>query len=68
MRNADEMLQIPLSDKESLDIIRLADTTVLVVFSERHGIQRRTVAKLSVQDAIKVAKFIVGIGEAKDES
>jgi hypothetical protein len=60
-RNNDEMLQIPLSDNESLDIIRLEDMTVLVVISERRGVQRRTVAKIDAQDAIKVAKFIVGI-------
>lgn len=62
------MLQIPLSDNESLDIIRLEDMTVLVVISERRGVQRRTVAKIGPQDAIKVAKFIVGIKGGKDES
>ena len=67
-RNNDEMLQIPLSDNESLDIIRLEDMTVLVVISERRGVQRRTVAKIDAQDAIKVAKFIVGIKGGKDES
>jgi len=67
-RSNDEMLQIPLSDNESLDIIRLEDMTVLVVISERRGVQRRTVAKIGAQDAIKVAKFIVGIKGGKDES
>ena len=67
-RNNDEMLQIPLSDNESLDIIRLEDMTVLVVISERRGVQRRTVAKIDAQDAIKVAKFIVGIKGGKDDS
>lgn len=60
-RSSDEMLQIPLSDTESLDVIRLEDMTVLIVFSERRGIQHRTVAKIDPQSAIKIAKFIVGI-------
>ena len=72
-RNEDEMLQIPLSDSESLDIIRLEDATVLVVISERGGVQRRTVAKLDLANAIKVARFLVGIpaskpAEDKDET
>jgi hypothetical protein len=67
-RNNDEMLQIPLSDNESLDIIRLEDMTVLVVISERRGVQRRTVAKIDAQSAIKVAKFMVGIRGGKDDS
>ena len=67
-RNEDEMLQIPLSDSESLDIIRLEDATVLVVISERGGVQRRTVAKLDLANAIKVARFIVGLNsEGKAE-
>ena len=67
-RDKDEMLQIPLSDTESLDVIRLEDMTVLIVFSERRGIQHRTVAKIDPQSAIKIAKFIVGIKGGKDES
>lgn len=61
------MLQIPLSDSESLDVIRLEDTTVLIVISERRGVQHRTVARITIDDAIKVAKFIVGIKEVKNE-
>jgi hypothetical protein len=69
-RSEDEMLQIPLSDSESLDIIRLndADMTVLVVISERRGVQRRTVAKIDGASAIKIAKFLVGIKGGKDGS
>lgn len=67
-KNNDEMLQIPLSDNESLDIIRLEDMTVLVVISERRGVQRRTVAKIDAAAAIKVAKFIVGLKGGQDES
>lgn len=67
-RNNDEMIQIPLSDSESLDIIRLDDLTVLIVISERRGVQRRTVAKIDGAAAIKVAKFLVGIKGGKDES
>jgi predicted DNA-binding protein (UPF0251 family) len=67
-RNNDEMIQIPLSDSESLDIIRLEDLTVLIVISERRGVQRRTVAKIDGAAAIKVAKFLVGINGGKDGS
>lgn len=67
-RSEDEMLQIPLSDSESLDIIRLDDLTVLVVISERRGVQRRTVAKIDGTSAIKIAKFLVGIKGGKDGS
>lgn len=67
-RNNDEMIQIPLSESESLDIIRLDDLTVLIVISERRGVQRRTVAKINGTDAIKVAKFLVGITGGKDGS
>ena len=66
-RGNDEMLQVALSDSESLDIIRLEDMTVLIVISERRGVQRRTVAKINASDAIKVAKFLVGITGGKDE-
>lgn len=66
-RDAEEMLQIPLGESESLDIIRLEDMTVLVVISERRGVQRRTVAKLGMTDAIKVAKFLVGIEGGESE-
>lgn len=65
-RNNDEMLQIPLSDSESLDIIRLEDMTVLIVISERRGVQHRTVAKIDGANAIKIAKFLVGIKGGKD--
>jgi hypothetical protein len=67
-RSEDEMLQIPLSDSESLDIIRLDDMTVLIVISERRGVQRRTVAKVDASSAIKIAKFLVGIKGGKDGS
>jgi hypothetical protein len=67
-RNNDEMLQIPLSDFESLDIIRLEDMSVLIVLSERRGIQRRSVAKIDGTSAIKIAKFLVGIKGGKDGS
>lgn len=67
-RSEDEMLQIPLSDSESLDIIRLDDLTVLIVISERRGVQRRTVAKVDGASAIKIAKFLVGIKGGKDGS
>jgi len=65
-RNSDEMLQIPLSENESLDIIRLEDMTILFVISERRGVQRRTVAKVNVSDVVKIAKFLVGIPGGKD--
>jgi len=67
-RGNDEMLQIPLSDSESLDIIRLEDMTVLIVISERRGVQHRTVAKIDGNAAIKIAKFLVGIKGGKDGS
>ena len=67
-RNSDEMIQIPLSDNESLDIIRLEDMTTLFVISERRGVQRRTVAKVNATDVVRIAKFLVGIeGGKKDE-
>lgn len=67
-RSNDEMIQIPLSDNESLDIIRLEDMTTLFVISERRGVQRRTVAKVNAIDVVKIAKFLVGIeGGQKDE-
>lgn len=66
-RSSDEMLQIPLSDSESLDIIRLEDMTFLFVISERRGVQRRTVAKVDAKDIVKIAKFLVGITGGKDE-
>lgn len=67
-RSKDEMIQIPLSDSESLDIIRLEDMTFLFVISERRGVQRRTVAKVDAQNVVKIAKFLVGIQGGKDES
>jgi len=67
-RNEDEMLQIPLSDTESLDIVRVDASTVLIVMSERRGIQRRTVARVDAEGAIKIAKFLVGIKGGKDGS
>lgn len=60
-RSPDEMIQIPLSDTESLDIIRLEDMTILFVISERGGVQRRTVAKVDSSYIVKIAKFLVGI-------
>lgn len=66
-RNSDEMIQIPLSDTESLDIVRLEDLTFLVVFSERSGIQHRTVAKIDINSAIKISKFMLGIKGENDE-
>jgi hypothetical protein len=66
-RNSDEMIQIPLSDTESLDIVRLEDLTFLVVFSERSGIQHRTVAKIDIGSAIKMSKFMLGIKGESDE-
>jgi hypothetical protein len=67
-RSKDEMIQIPLSDSESLDIIRLEDMTFLFVISERRGVQRRTVAKVDAQNVVKIAKFLVGIDGGKDGS
>lgn len=67
-RSSDEMLQIPLSDSESLDIIRLEDMTILFVISERRGVQRRTVAKVESTDVVKIAKFLVGLTGGKDGS
>lgn len=67
-RGKDEMIQIPLSDSESLDIIRLEDMTYLFVISERRGVQRRTVAKVDAQNVVKIAKFLVGIDGGKDGS
>jgi hypothetical protein len=67
-RSKDEMIQIPLSDSESLDIIRLEDMTFLFVISERRGVQRRTVAKVDAQNVVKIAKFLVGIEGGKDGS
>ena len=67
-RSKDEMIQIPLSDSESLDIIRLEDMTYLFVISERRGVQRRTVAKVDAQNVVKIAKFLVGIDGGKDGS
>lgn len=66
-RSNDEMLQIPLSDNESLDIIRLEDMTFLFVISERRGVQRRTVAKVDAQNVVKIAKFLVGIDGGKSD-
>jgi len=66
-RDKDKVIQIELGNDESLDVIKLEDMSVLFVISERGPVQRRTVAMVSGQDAIRIAKFIVGIGEIKDE-
>ena len=68
-RSDDELLQIALdgSDSESLDVIKLTDGAVLLVISERGPVQRRTVVKISQVDAIRLAKFIVGISDGPDE-
>ena len=67
-RSKDEMLQIPLSDSESLDIIRLEDMTFLFVISERRGVQRRTVAKVDSQNVVKIAKFLVAYCCSKSQN
>jgi len=65
-RDSDELLQISVGGNESLDIIKLEDSSVLVVISERGSIQRRTVVKVESVDAIRMAKFLVGISGEDD--
>ena len=59
-RGSDELLQIDLGEGASLDVIKL-DDCILFVISERGGVQKRYVAKVSKRDGIEIAKFIVGI-------
>ena len=66
-RGKDELLQIELGDSSSLDIIKLDETTILIVIAERGSVQRRTVATIDLEDAIRMAKFLVGIKESSDE-
>jgi len=60
-RNKDQVIQVEIGDDASLDVIRLEDNSVLFVISERGSVQRRTVATVGSRDAIRIAKFIVGI-------
>lgn len=57
----DELLQIGLGDSESLDVIRLESGHVLFVVSERGAVQRRTVARVSQRDAVRIARLIIGM-------
>lgn len=54
-------MQIELGDDSSLDVIKLEDMTVMFVISERRSVQKRTVAIVDGQDAVRIAKFLVGI-------
>lgn len=67
-RTSDELLQIAVdgSDSASLDVIKLDDGQVLFVVSERGPVQRRTVVKVSRQDSIDLAKFLVGMTDSSD--
>ena len=67
-RNKDQVVQVNIGDDASLDVIRLEDNNVLFVISERGSIQRRTVAAVGSKDAIRIAKFIVGISDISDAS
>lgn len=60
-RSKEELLQIELGDDSSLDVIKLEDMTVMFVISERRSVQKRTVAIVDGQDAVRIAKFLVGI-------
>ena len=62
-RSKDELFQIAIGARASLDEIKLDDMSVLFVISEREDIQRRTVVQISKEDAINLVKFIVGIEE-----
>lgn len=66
-RNKDQVIQVELGEDASLDVIRLEDFTVLFVISERATVQRRTVATVNGQDAVRIAKFLVGVGSQDDE-
>lgn len=67
-RNKDQVVQVEIGDDASLDVIRIDDGNVLFVISERGSIQRRTVAAVGGADAIRIAKFIVGISDISDAS
>jgi hypothetical protein len=60
-RNKDQLYQVELGEKASLDVIKLDDGTVLFVISERGPVQYRTVASVDAREAIEIAKHIVGI-------
>jgi len=60
-RSSEELLQIPIGDDSSLDIIKMEDMSVLFVVSERGDIQRRTVVKVEKNDALEIVKFIMDI-------
>jgi hypothetical protein len=66
-RDKEQLFQVSLGEDASLDVIKLEDMSVLFVISERGSVQRRTVATLGAHEAIKMAKFIVGIKEIGDE-
>jgi len=66
-RDKEQLFQVSLGENASLDVIKLEDMSVLFVISERGSIQRRTVATLDANEAIRMAKFIVGIKEIGDE-
>lgn len=60
-RDKDQLLQIELGDRETFDVIKLDDLTVMFVISERGPVQKRFVAVVGADDAIRIAKFLVGI-------
>lgn len=62
-RSKDQVIQVDIGDDASLDVIRLENHTVLFVISERGSVQRRTVATVVGEDAVRIAKFIVGISD-----
>ena len=66
-RSKDECLLVELGPDSSLDVIRLEDMTVMFVIAERGSVQRRTVAMVNGDDAVRIAKFLVGIRGADDE-
>ena len=66
-RSKDQVIQVDIGDDASLDVIRLENRSVLFVISERGSVQRRTVATVDGSDAIKIAKFIVGITGLPDD-
>jgi len=66
-RSKDQLYQVDLGGKASLDVIKLDDGTVLFVISERGPVQYRTVASVDPREAIGIAKHIVGIESAEDD-
>jgi hypothetical protein len=66
-RSKDQLYQVDLGDKASLDVIKLDDGTVLFVISERGPVQTRTVASVDAREAIEIAKHIVGIDSNSED-